>query len=104
MDIASVATIENTSNTNNPPSIEENKTTSLAKGTKSNEDNINVSERKSPEEDRFIVSYDEMNIEDNFIKKIEHGTEIVFKTTSTPPLVTLGFAVSRNSNKINVFN
>ena len=79
MDIASVATIENTSNTNNPPSIEENKTTSNAKGTKSNEDNINVSERKTPEEDRFIVSYDERNIENNFLKKIEHGTEIVFK-------------------------
>ena len=48
-DIASVATIENTSNIENSPSMEESKPTSFAKVTKSNEDTINISERKTPE-------------------------------------------------------
>ena len=106
-DIASVATIENTSNIKNSPSIEERKTTSFAKVTKSNEDTINIGERKTPEEDRFVVSYDKMNeinIEETFLKNIEHRTEIVFKINKYTIPVILQFIVIRYFSKINVFD
>ena len=106
-DIASVATIENTSNIENSPSMEESKPTSFAKVTKSNEDTINISERKTPEEDRFVVSYDKMNeinIEETFLKNIDHRTEIVFKINKYTIPVILQFFVIRYFNKINVFD
>ena len=79
MDITPVATIKEISKAKHSSNIVERKTTTYTKGTKRNE-------RKTPAEDRSKISYDEMNIEDNFLKKIEHGTEMVFKTIRAPPL------------------
>ena len=82
MNIAPIARIKNISRTNNFSSIEENKTILLGKGSKSNEDNINISERKTLEENRCLASYNEINevmIEDNFLQNIEHRTKIVIK-------------------------
>ena len=44
-----------------------------------------------------------MNIKDNFIKYIEHKSEIVFKNYKYFNPVIFEFAVNRYSNKINVF-
>lgn len=107
MDITPIARIKNISRTNNFSSIEENKTILLGKGSKSNEYNLNISERKTPEENRCLASYDEMNevmIEDNFLKNIGHRTKIVFKNKKYTTPVTFGLSVSHSSNKINVFD
>ena len=107
MNIAPIARIKNISRTNNFSSIEENKTILLGKGSKSNEDNLNISERKTPEENRCLASYNEINevmIEDNFLQNIEHRTKIVIKNKKYTTPVTFGFSVSHSSNKINVFD
>lgn len=42
-----------------------------------------------------------MNIDKEYLKTMEHGTEIVFKKYTMP--VTFEFAISRYSNKINIY-
>ena len=45
----------------------------------------------------------EINIEETFLKNIDHRTEIVFKINKYTIPVTLKFVVIRYFNKINVF-
>ena len=69
IDITLVEIIEDISNASTSPSIAESKTSTITKGTKTNEDNLNVSEDKNPEEVRFNNSYEEMNIEEFSLKR-----------------------------------
>ena len=87
MDIEPVMTNKTARHNKDPPSVAKRHKQNSEKEIETKDGNFTVREGKTPEENKFDVSYKdekEINIKKVFLKTMEHGIEIVFQNKLVP--------------------